>query len=229
MSRPSVLVVDPEPARRKEVSTGLTGFGSGVVGAVGVAGGIGSAGALGPGVVVMPLALARDGEGTVAERFGAIGRTAEHTLLLLGRTAEEGRDLPEEVLFLQVDGLPPEDLVRRIHLVLLGREIGVEPDADLESLVGDFSLIPFLELVRAASRTGVSGRIVCASGEVTFDQGEVVAASAGKAEGIKAFLRLSHLDAGPFWLWLRQPAGIEREIRQDIKSLVFLALRSEER
>ena len=227
MSRPSVLVVDPESVRRKEVSTGLTGFGYEVVPTVGVEEGIRFAETLGPGVVVMPLALARDGDGTIPERFGATGRTAEHTLLLLGRTAEEGRDLPEEVLFLQADGLPPEDLVRRIHLVLLGREIGVEPDSDLESLVGDFSLIPFLELVRAASRAGVSGRIVCAGGEVTLDQGEVIAASAapaGTARGIKAFLRLSLLDAGPFWLWLRQPAGQEREIRQDVKSLVFLAL-----
>jgi DegV family protein with EDD domain len=229
MSRPSVLVVDPEPARRKEVSNGLTGFGYEVVPTVGVQEGIRFAETLGPGVVVMPFALAKDGDGTIPERFGATGRTAEHTLLLLGGTAEEGRDVPEEVLFLQADGLPPEDLVRRIHLVLLGREIGVEPDSDLESLVGDFSLIPFLELARAASRAGVSGRIVCAGGEVTLDQGEVVAASAGKARGVKAFLRLSLLGAGPFWLWLRQPSGTEqesksREIRRDVKSLVFLAL-----
>ena len=225
MSRPSVLVVDPEAVRRKEISTGLTGFGYEVVPTIGVEEGKRFVATLGPGVVVMPLALAKDGDGTVPESFGARGRAAEHTLLLLGRTAEEGREVPEEVLFLQADGLAPEDLVRRIHLVLLGREIGVEPDSDLESLVGDFSLIPFLELVRAAGRAGVSGRIVCATGEVTLDQGEVVAASAGKARGIKAFLRLSLLDAGPFWLWLRpSAAGGEREIRQDIKSLVFLAL-----
>ncbi len=227
MSRPSVLVVDPESIRRKELSTGLTGFGYEVIPTVGVEEGIRFAETLGPGVVVMPLALAKDGDGTIPERFGATGRTAEHTLLLLGQTAEEGRELPEEVLFLQADGLKAEDLVRRIHLVLLGREIGVEPDSDLESLVGDFSLIPFLELVRASSRAGVSGRIVCAGGEVTLDKGEVIAASAapaGNARGIKAFLRLSHLDAGPFWLWLRLPSGVEREIRQDLKSLVFLAL-----
>jgi DegV family protein with EDD domain len=227
MSRPSVLVVDPEAVRRKEISNGLTGFGYEVVPTIGVEQGKRFAATLGPGVVVMPLALARDGDGTIPESFGATGRAAEHTLLLLGKTAEEGRDVPEDVLYLQADGLPPEDLVRRIHLVLLGREIGVEPDSDLESLVGDFSLIPFLELVRAAARVGVSGRIVCATGEVTLDQGEVVAASAapaGKARGVKAFLRLSHLDAGPFWLWLRQPVNLEREIRQDVKSLVFLAL-----
>lgn len=229
MPRPSVLVVDPESVRRKEISNGLTGFGYEVIPTVGVAEGRRFAATLGPGVVVVPLALARGGDGSIPERFSAGDRTAEHTLLLLGRTAEEGRDLPEDVLFLEADGLPAEDLVRRIHLVLLGREMGVEPDSDLESLVGDFSFIPFLELVRATSRAGISGRIVCATGEVTFDGGEVIAASAGKARGVKAFLRLSLLDAGPFWLWLRPPAGPEREIgqqeiRQDVKSLVFLAL-----
>jgi DegV family protein with EDD domain len=240
MPRPSVLVVDPEPVRRKEISNGLTGFGYEVIPTVGVAEGRRFAATLGPGVVVMPVALARDGDGVISERFGGNGgnggnghggHAGEHTLLLLGKTAEEGRDLPEDVLFLEADGLPAEDLVRRIHLVLLGREIGVEPDSDLESLVGDFSLLPFLELVRAVSRAHVTGRIVCASGEVTFDGGEVIAASSGRARGIKAFLRLSLLDAGPFWLWLRQrqPAGPEqeisqREIRQEVTSLVFLAL-----
>jgi DegV family protein with EDD domain len=224
MPRPSVLVVDPESVRRKAVAKGLTGFGYEVIPAVGVDEGRRYAATLGPGVVVTPVALVKDGDGSIAERFGAGAGNPEHTLLLLGKTAEEGRDLPEDVLFLLADSLPAEDLVRRIHLVLLGREIGVEPDSDLDSLVGDFSLLPFLELVRASSRALVSGRIVCAGGEVTFDGGEVVAASAGKAKGIKAFLRLSLLDAGPFWLWLRLPAGVEREIDQDVKSLVFLAL-----
>ncbi len=229
MPRPSVLVIDPESVRRKEISNGLTGFGYEVIPTVGLAEGRRFAATLGPGVVVAPAELVKDGNGALSERFGTAGRAGEQTLLLLGRTAEEGRDLPEDVLFLEADGLPAEDLVRRIHLVLLGREIGVEPDSDLESLVGDFSLLPFLELVRAAGRAHVTGRIVCASGEVTFDGGEVIAASAGRARGIKAFLRLSLLDAGPFWLWLRQPAGSngetsQREIRQEVKALVFLAL-----
>jgi len=220
MPRPSVLVVDPESVRRKEISNGLTGFGYEVIPTVGLAEGRRFAATLGPGVVVVPAELMKNGDGAVSERFGG----SEQTLLLLGKTAEEGRDLPEDVLFLEADGLPAEDLVRRIHLVLLGREIGVEPDSDVESLVGDFALLPFLELVRAVGRAHVTGRIVCANGEVTFDGGEVIAASAGRALGVKAFLRLSLLDAGPFWLWLRQPAGVEREIRQEIKALVFLAL-----
>lgn len=225
MSRPSVLVVDPESVRRKEISNGLTGFGYEVIPTVGLAEGRRFAATLGPGVVVAPAELVKDGDGAI-ERFGG---NREQTLLLLGKTAEEGRDLPEDVLFLEADGLPAEDLVRRIHLVLLGREIGVEPDSEVESLVGDFALLPFLELVRAVGRAHVTGRIVCAGGEVTFDGGEVIAASAGRTHGVKAFLRLSLLDAGPFWLWLRQPAGgtretSEREIRQEVKALVFLAL-----
>jgi DegV family protein with EDD domain len=225
MPRPSVLVVDPEPSRRREIAAGLTGFGYEVIPAVGVEEGRRFAAGLSPGVVVVPLALARGTDGAVPERFGAGGLTARHTLLLLGETAEEGRELPEDVLFLAANGTAPEDLVRRIHLVLLGREMGIEPDAEIESLVGDFALIPLLELVRTVSWAQVSGRIVCATGEITFDGGEVIAASAGRARGTKAFLRLSPLDAGPFWIWLRPASdGVEREIRQDVKSLVFLAL-----
>jgi DegV family protein with EDD domain len=224
MPRPSVLVVEPEAARRKAIANGLTGFGYEVIPAVGVDEGKRYAATLGPGVVVAPAALAKGEDGALSERFSAGGNAADPTLLLLGKRTADGQDLPEDVLFLKADGLAPEDLVRRIHLVLLGREIGVEPDTDRESLVGDFSLLPFLELVRAMGRAQVSGRIVCASGEVTFDGGEVVAASAGKAKGTKAFLRLSLLGAGPFWLWLRLPEGVERQIEQNVTSLVLLAL-----
>jgi DegV family protein with EDD domain len=224
MSRPSVLVVEPDAARRKEVSNGLAGFGYEVVPAVGAEEGRRYAASLGPGIVVAPAGLARGADGTLTERFASADPTAQQTLLLLGRTDDEGRDLPEDVLFLKADGLPPADLVRRIHLVLLGREMGVEPDADLESLVGDLELLPFLELLRATNRAGLTGRIVCAGGDVTLENGEVTAASAGRTRGIKAFLRLSRLDAGPFWVRLRQASGAEREIGQDLTSLIFLAL-----
>lgn len=218
MSRPSVLFVDPETARRREVASGLSGFGYEVIPAVGAEEGRRYARTLGPGIVVAPAALVRGLDSTLVDPG------AEHTLLLLGQTDEEGRDLPEDVLFLKADGTPAEDLVRRIHLVLLGREIGVEPDTDLESLVGDLALLPFLELLRAAHRVRLTGRIVCADGDLTLQQGEVLAASAGRMRGVKAFLRLSRLDAGPFWIWLRPSPDTEREIRQDVKSLIFLAL-----
>jgi DegV family protein with EDD domain len=133
------------------------------------------------------------------------------------------------VLFLAAAGLGAADLVRRIHLVLLGREVGLEPDAQLESLVGDLSLVPLLELLRGLGRTQATGRVICAEGKITCENGEVAAAEAGRATGIKAFCRLSRLDAGPFWVQLRPPdtAGpvkTTNEIGMDLKSLIFLAL-----
>ena len=224
MPRPSVLVVDPETARRREISTGLSGFGYEVIPAVGPEEGRRFAASLGPGIVVAPIALARGADGAIAERFAARDANADHTLLLLGQTEEEGRDLPEDVLFLKADAAQPAELVRRIHLVLLGREMGIEPDADLESLVGDLELLPFLELLRVAERVQLTGHIVCADGNVVLQDGEVVTAAAGRARGVKAFLRLSRLDAGPFRVSLHPPAEGEREIDQDLKSLIFLAL-----
>ncbi|HEX4966572.1 MAG TPA: DegV family protein [Thermoanaerobaculia bacterium] len=224
MARPSVLVVEPEASRRRDLSHGLTGFGYEVIPAVGPEEGRRFAAGLGPGIVVLPAGLARTLQGAVGDLFPSPDPGSQRTLVLLGDGEEDGRELPEEVLFLEANGLPPEDLVRRIHLVLLGREIGVEPDADLESLVGDLSLLPFLELLRAANRVRLTGRVLCGEGEVVFEDGEVIAAGAGRARGLKAFLRLSLLSAGPFWVQLRPVAGVERDVRQDLKSLIFQAL-----
>jgi hypothetical protein len=97
------LFVDPETARRREVASGLSRFGYEVIPAVGAEEGRRYARTLGPGIVVAPATLVRGADGTLAERFDA---SADHTLLLLGHTEEEGRDLPEDVLFLQADGTP---------------------------------------------------------------------------------------------------------------------------
>lgn len=217
MSRPSVLVVDPEAVRRKEISQGLASFGYEVIPVLSLEEGRRFAETLGPGVVVMPSGLAREAD---AGRDGF----AKHTLLLLGQNEEEARELPEDVLFLVADGSSTWDLVRRIHLVLLGREMGVEPDAELGSLVGDFSLLPFLELMRAVSRVRLTGRVLFAEGEAVIREGEIIAVQAGQARGVKAFLRMSVLDAGPFWVQVRPAAGVEKEIEQDLTSLIFLAL-----
>ena len=224
MPRPSVLVVDPNASRRRELAHGLSGFGYEVIPAVDAQEGQRFADGLGPGIVVAPLDVAADGDGSFLARF-ASAASREHTLLVLGKTREEEKELPQEVLFLVADGLPGADLVRCIHLVLLGREIGVEPDADVESLVGDFSLLPPLELLRALNRAHVTGRVICTEGEIALDQGHVKGAVAGRSQGNKAFLRLSHLTAGPFWVQLRQPSTASGgEIQQDLTSLIFLSL-----
>jgi DegV family protein with EDD domain len=240
MPRPAVLLVDPEVSRRKDLARGLSGFGYEVIPAVNEEEGRRFAVGLGPGVVVAPADPAEADGRPVAERFACDSPAARHTLLLLGHNEEneEGRDLPEEVLYLQAAGLPAADLVRRIHLVLLGHEIGLEPDAGLDSLVGDLSLVPLLELLRSLQRVHASARVVCAEGEVAVDAGEVVSATAGHARGLKAFFRLGRLDAGPFWVQLRDPqipgaakdlaaAAATREIQEDLKSLIIRALENQ--
>jgi DegV family protein with EDD domain len=79
------------------------------------------------------------------------------------------------------------------------------------------------------NRAQTTGRVLCAEGTVSLEHGEVVGAEAGRAIGVKAFCRLSHLDAGPFWVQLRPPdltgpVKTAREIKMDLKSLIILAL-----
>jgi hypothetical protein len=180
--RPAVLVVDPEAPRRKELARGLAELGYEVVPAIDAQQGMRFAEKLGPGVVVAPVSFALDGGSPFVARFVAQGsgpESARHTLLLIGQGEQEGRDLPEEVLFLDAAGLESAELVRRIHLVLLGREVGVEADAPLESLVGDLSLLPLLELLRGLNRAHATGRVICAEGKITLEEGAVVGAAAG--------------------------------------------------
>ncbi|HZF10611.1 MAG TPA: DegV family protein [Thermoanaerobaculia bacterium] len=239
MARPALLVVDPDSSRRRELARGLSGFGYEVVPAVDADEGRRFARGLGPSVVV----AASDLPGMDRAGWdGFAGAGAERTLLLLGGSEEEAGELPQEILFLAARGLAGDDLVRRVRLVLLGREIGVEPDARLESLVGDLSLVPFLELLRSLHRAQVSGRLVLAAGaaeaaaagggEVELADGEVVRAVAGPARGEKAFFRLARREAGPFHV---VPAGPgppplsaagrgSREIEADLTSLLILAI-----
>jgi DegV family protein with EDD domain len=227
--RPSVLVVDPETSRRKELAHGLTELGYEVIPAIDESQGVLFAEEIGPGVVVAPTSLAANGGRPVTERFAAKDASVHHTVLLLGQGEQEGLLLPEDVLFLNAKGLDGAELVRRIHLVLLGHEVGLEPDARLESLVGDFSLLPILELLRSLQRVRATGRVLCAEGRIVLEDGEVAAAEAGRAAGLKAFCRLLRLDAGTFWVQLRPPdltgsIKARNEIAMDFTSLVVFAI-----
>jgi DegV family protein with EDD domain len=227
--RPPVLVVDPETSRRKELAHGLTEFGYEVIPAIDETQGVLFAGELGPGVVVAPTSLGGNGGRPVSERFAAKDSSVQHQVLLLGHGEQEGLLLPEEVLYLDATGLAGPELVRRIHLVLLGHEVGLEPDGSLESLVGDFSLLPILELLRGLQKARATGRVLCAEGKILLEDGEVVAAEAGRAAGLKAFGRLLRLDAGTFWVQLRPPGltgpiNARHEITLDFTSLVVFAI-----
>ena len=247
MARPALLVVDPDSSRRRALARGLSGFGYEVVPAVDAAEGRRFAAGLGPAVVVaaadLPGVFPPPGETGDWGGFGA-GPGAGRTLLLLGRSDDEARELPAEILFLADRGLAGDDLVRRVRLVLLGSEIGVEPDARLETLVGDLALVPFLELLRALNQARFSGLVVLEGGEVTLAEGEVVAARVATAAGVfgkKAFCRLAHREAGPFHIlpggvpvWSGGSGGsggtgggtsaARREIEDDLTELLILAI-----
>ncbi len=220
--RPSVLIVEPDDSRRRTLSQGLAERGYETVPAMTAEEGLKFAQGLGPSVIVAPAELMGFGDASVLDRFQVRDRAMKRTLLLLGETADESA-VPEDVLFLPVRALSDHEIVRRIRLVLVGREVGIEADVELESLVGELSLTPLLELVRSLHRCLVSGRLELAGGTMTFDRGDVIAARAGAARGVKAFCRLASSVDGPFHLYLG-PAAEKREIDLAVPDLVLRSI-----
>ncbi|HEX2252978.1 MAG TPA: DegV family protein [Thermoanaerobaculia bacterium] len=236
MERPSVLLVEPDTARRRELSTGLARYGYEVIPAVTVEEGERFAARLGPGVVVASSALPGFGDASILDRWQG---GAERTLVLLGRRGEDEEVLPPAVRFVPVDGLANPEVEQKVRLVLLGREVGVETDPGLETLVGDLEQLPPLELVRALHRALFTGALAVPGGQVRFDRGEVVAASAAAsaregeaastaaAGGVKAFCRIGRLHQGPFHVRpaLEVPPGPSGEaIDRRVDDLVIRAI-----
>lgn len=206
MTRQAVLVVEPDPAVRKELVTGLARYGYEVIPAVTSEEGERFAAGLGPGVIVASAELPGYGDGAILERWRGEAGGAEQTLLLLGKSDRDESTLPRAVRLVPVGGLGWDEVVRRIRLVLLGREVGVETDPGLETLVGEVEQSPVLELVRGLARGGFVGRLELPAGEIRFATTGVCAAAAGpyggsgraRVGGLKAFCRLGRLRQGAF-------------------------------
>lgn len=222
MSRPAVLIVEPDPSLRKQFAEGLSEHGYEVVPASGAEEGRRFAEGLGPSVIVAGDAVPGFGDASILDelRKATAGTTV---LVVLGQAAEAPEELPEEVLYLPSEGLEVAELLRRIRLVLVGWELGLEPDAELQTLVGDLSLTPVLEVIRGLGRALVSGHVLLEDGDVVLDRGQAIAATAGRVRGVKAFCRLGVRSQGPFRVILGRP-GVRREIDPELKKLVIRAI-----
>lgn len=228
--RPAVLLIDPHEERRRALAQGLAALGYEVVPALSATEGLRFAQGLGPSVVVGAAGVEGVGDGSLLERFSVQDPARmRRTLVVLeaGAPGETGEvataDLPDDVLPLPVGGLDDEEILRRIRLVLVGREIGVDPDDELRYLVGDASLLPIVDLTRELQRCRITAKVSLAFGWLLFDQGVLTGAKAGKAEGAKAFGRLARRGTGPFRIFLEMPIE-SPNIDQSWDSLLMLAL-----
>ncbi len=135
-----------------------------------------------------------------------------------------------------------ERVVRRLLLALLRSELGRHRglsglDADLVldpeagALVGDLSVVPLLELLRALGGAAGSGTVRTKLGEIVLERGELIAARSGAHRAVKALCRLSLQDAGEVRFFPSPAAGggaergsVVREIFLPLPSLILAAL-----
>lgn len=235
MARPTVLLIEPRADRLRELSHQLTAEGCEVVPLADLARAQRFVAGLESAVIVLAMAALAGVDDPAAVLEGLAGlagrgsaRDSGRSLVVLGDRPADEENLPDSAAFLAVGGLDALEITRRLLLVLLGRQIGVEPDARLASLVGDLEVTPVIELLRALSQAGANGRIELRGGTITFDRGAVVAATAGPARGLKAFCRLSRLHDGPLRFVPGNPGelpgGAASEIVADIHSLILAAI-----
>lgn len=226
MARPTVLVVEGQDARRKELVRGLDRLGYEVVAAADADEGRKFAAGLDPSVLVCePGIAALSDEAAIALPAPGEGQGALPLLILIW--PEE--DIPErpeglrKVIYLQAAGLAPAGVLRKLSTALLALELGLEADVRLESLMGEFENTPLFDLLPQLQRAVVTGRMLIGDGEIDLIEGEVADARAGGARGIKAFARLGRTHSGRFRLMLSRPGG-ESAIAEDLLSAIAVAL-----
>lgn len=213
-TRPTVLIADPQAERLRELGNRLAAEAYEVVPVTDAARIRRFAEGLESAVIV----LAHE-EGFDLREILREGRT----VVVLGGRPEDEDGLPEGVSFLAVAGLEIPELARRLLLVLLGRELGLQPDAHLSSLVGDLAQTPLIEILRGLDAARRSGRIDLRGGSLLLHGGRLVAAAAGPARGMKAFCRLGRLHEGPF-RFVPGELPAPREIEEDLDALVLAAI-----
>lgn len=226
--RPAVLIVDPDDPRRKVIAEGLARRGYEAIPVSTLREGVKFARGLGPSVIVGPEELPGFDDASILETF-AVQDPAQmrRTLVVLGQREDEP-DLPDEVLYLRTGGLAHEEIRRRVRLALVGRELGVDPDPDLQYLVGDTALMPLLDLVRGLQACLITGIVTVEGGYLAFRDGVPVHAQQGAIDGAKAFCRLCRASAAPFRVYMKpidtQRSQMPRTLDGDLDALLMQAL-----
>jgi hypothetical protein len=217
-----VLLIDPRADRLRELGHRLTAAGYEVVPLAGVT----RARRFAEGREAAVIVVTREALEAWIAHPAAAGAAwlagAGRTLVVLGAEPDD-ETLPEAAACLPIAGVEPPEIARRLLLVLLGRELGAAPDAGLTSLVGDLAQRPLIELLRRLAAGAVSGRIDLRGGSILLHGGEVIAAAAGAARGLKAFCRLGRLHEGPFRL-VPGELPARREIEEGLDALVLAAI-----
>jgi DegV family protein with EDD domain len=221
MPRPTVLVVDREDSRRKELVRGLTSYGYEVVAASGADEGRRFAEGLRPGLIVVEGVLvdAADPFGLRAARPSAEAGVPTAVLF----AAEDADELPEGVLAVKDSNLSAATLLLKVRTALVGRDLGLAVDAGLDSLIGELQRWPLFELLPSLQRAVVTGRVELAEGQLFLEDGEVIAARLAGHSGVKAFARLARTADGTFRVVLGPPA-VEREIFKDLLTMMAIAI-----
>src|SRR3982751_1146653 len=156
--RPTVLLIDPQAERLRDLGTRLAAEGYEVVPVADTARARRFVEGLDAAVIVtttQALVMGIDRIDRI-DPAALLGGSTTRTLVVLGADPAEEAALPEEVSFLSVGGIEPPEIARRLLLVLLGREIGAAPDANLANLIGDLAQTPLIELLRGLDAAGAS-------------------------------------------------------------------------
>ncbi len=221
MSRPVVMIVDPQAESRRALSVGLTEAGYEVVPVGRAADAVRFAAALEPWMVVMASELLLDA--SEGAELLELARATPTPILAVGRSQREASQLPDEVLFVSRAELGEGDLLARLRLLMLGRELGVEPNLHANSLVGDLGRKPFFELIPALVETRFTGQLQTRYGSIALQAGEPVAARTRRAAGLKAFCRLARHGEGPFRVF-PDPTRIRRNLHLGSDELLARAV-----
>lgn len=218
MSATSVVVIDADAERRRIVAQGLSRQGYEVAPANGLDQGVQYLEVLSPDVLLLPVESLGDPRLASYLQPGAAGCT----VVALG-TASDEDTVPRSVAFVTTDGLTPVALLERLMLVLAARELGLETDAEVTSLLGQLSRRPLFELLPALATRSFTGQVELTGGSIWLREGQPVAARAGTIEGLKAFCRLATTTDGTFRVWPRAH-DTPAQWQQDLDSLMTAAL-----